>query len=200
MKEKFFAKIWLVLLLAVFALTMPSLARMNFSRRMQGVDRKVTELMILSMQARDAGDIGNAELFWMHARELKPSLPKPPWLAAFSRENEIDEAAFLDRVSSLPYDQAIMLLEDRINKDPANRRLRGKMLELAEKNDDETKKKRHKSVLESQNQKPVAYVFRFVVFLIALVLLIWQIYEFVIELQKKRKSAADSNSADGALK
>lgn len=195
--NKFFVKVWLVLLLAVFVLALPLSARMNFSRRMQGVDRKVTELMILSMQARDAGDIGNAELFWMHARELKPSLPKPPWLSAFNRDRELDEAAFLDRVASLPYDQALLLLEDRISQEPSNSLLRSRMLELAEKNADESQKQRHESVLENQNQSPTVYVLRFLVFLIALVLLVWQVYEFVMELKRKRAAeSTDSSEAD----
>lgn len=168
-----------------------ALAGMNFSRNLQGSDRKVTELMILAMQARDAGDLANAELFWMHARELKPSLQRPAWLD--QKKGLVDfspaDDEILRRVVALPYDQARLLLEQQISRSPDNQKLRARFLELAQKNSDHAQGSRHASVLEKKEISSGAAVGRFVFLLILLVLLAWQLWAFFEDFRSKRSIA-----------
>lgn len=164
------------------------LAKMNYSRRPQGVDRKVTELMIIAMQARDAGDHANAELFWMHARELKPSLKRPAWLDAIDSPGELhlSDDDVMRRVMALPYAQAKDILEQQIRKSPENQKLRTMYLELAHKNSDLTQEKRHKSLSEEPEIDAKSMVIRFIILLIVIVLLAWQLWAFLDDYRNKR--------------
>ena len=173
--------------LLLFCSTSVLRAGMNFSRKLQGTDRKVTELLLLSMQARDAGDMANAELFWMHARELKPSLRRPAWL---ERQFEVpvgdlSDEEILKRIVQLPYDKARILLEEQIRKSPDNERLRSRYLELARENNDEIEIKRHESAMKKNEEgsSSAQLVFRYAIFLILVVLLVWQLLAFVNDLR-----------------
>lgn len=167
-----------------------ALAGMNFSRRMQGTDRKVTELLLLSMQARDAGDMANAELFWMHARELRPSLKRPAWLQIqYESPANISDNEVLDRIARLPYGKAKILLEEQIRKSPANQILRSRYLELARENNDEQEVKRHASAMKTDGSAETSsgqLVLRYVIFLILSVLLVWQLAAFVNDIRSRR--------------
>lgn len=193
-------KVWIIVLLflGIFEFSgQTALARMNFSRTLQGSDRKVTELMILAMQARDAGDLANAELFWMHARELKPSLQKPAWLDQKKEPVDYSPAddEILRRVAALPYDQARLLLEQQINRSPDNRELRARFLELAQRNSDHVQGSRHASVLEKKELSSGAAVGRFVILLILLVLLVWQVWAFVEDFRNKKSIVRSSEKS-----
>jgi hypothetical protein len=163
-------------------------AGMNFSRRMQGVDRKVTELMILAMQARDAGDYANAELFYMYARELKPSLPRPLWLERpqQSMPTPITDESVLDRTVSLPYSQAKILLEEQLRKNPANSALRARFLDLAKKNGDELEVRRHAPLIDARSAHEGKW-WRYLFFLLILLLLLWQLWEFVRDFRNRKR-------------
>ncbi len=163
----------------VWALSSCAQANMRATKVRQGFDRKVTELMILAQQARNAGDMANAELFWMHARELKPSLPRPAWL---DRKPEpvpeplpVSEDDLLARVASLPYEQAKMLLEERIEMDPGNEKVRRMFLELAQRNSDHTEVARHQSLLTLENSNSWRSFLWYLLGLVLLLLLIWQV-------------------------
>ncbi len=163
----------------VLALLVGARANMRATRIRQGSDRKVTELIILAQQARDAGDMGNAELFWMHARELRPSLPRPSWL---DRKPETvvfktppTESELLDRVASLPYEQAKFLLEERLQLNPGNEKVRQMFLELAQRNADHTEVTRHKSLLTLKNSGSWSVYFWNGLGLLVFGLLIWQV-------------------------
>jgi len=185
--NKVFARLILMFFL-VNAGAFPVLAGMNFSRRMQGTDRKVTELLVLSMQARDAGDMPNAELFWMHARELRPSLKRPAWLEKqFEAPGDISDQQILDRIVKLPYDKAKILLEEQIRKSPANDSLRSRYLELARENEDEQQINRHASAMKKKaaDMSSEHLVLRYVIFLILSVLLVWQLAAFINDLRTR---------------
>lgn len=153
-------------------------ANMRSTRMRQGFDQKITELMILAHQARNAGDMANAELFWMHARELRPSLPRPAWLdhkpEPIVEKPAASEEEVLARVAALPYPQAKILLEERLSLDPANIRVRQLYLELAQKNGDHTEVTRHSSLLtQNDRQDWKSWLWYFAAFAV-LILIVWQ--------------------------
>lgn len=154
-------------------------ANMRSTRMRQGFDQKITELMILAHQARSAGDMANAELFWMHARELRPSLPRPAWLdqkpEPVVEKPAASEEEVLARVASLPYPQAKILLEERLSLDPANIRVRQLYLELAQKNGDHTEVTRHSSLLAQNDRKDWKSWLWYFAALAVLILIVWQV-------------------------
>ncbi len=170
--------VWMVVYF-VLALLVGARANMRATRIRQGSDRKVTELMILAQQARDAGDMGNAELFWMHARELRPSLPRPAWLDRKPEPVVVQalpsEEELLERIASLPYEQAKFLLEEKLSKDPGNQKVRRLFFDLAQQNADHAEVTRHKSLLTLENSGSWAVYLWYGAALLILVLLIWQI-------------------------
>jgi len=154
-------------------------ANMRSTRMRQGFDQKITELMILAHQARSAGDMANAELFWMHARELRPSLPRPAWLdqkpEPVVEKPAASEDEVLARIASLPYPQAKILLEERLSHDPANARVRELYLELAKKSGDHTEVARHSSLLSQNGKKDwKSWLWHFAA-LVVLILVVWQV-------------------------
>ncbi|HNX75172.1 MAG TPA: hypothetical protein PLM07_06430 [Candidatus Rifleibacterium sp.] len=153
---------------------------MRATRMRQGSDQKVTELMILAQQARNAGDMGNAELFWMHARELRPSLPRPQWLDKKPEpvvfKAPPSESELLERVASLPYAQAKLLLEERLQQNPGDLKARQLFLELAERNGDHTEVARHKSLLTLKNSGSWSAYLWNATGLLIFGLLFWQLY------------------------
>lgn len=154
-------------------------ANMRSTRMRQGFDQKITELMILAHQARNAGDMANAELFWMHARELRPSLPRPAWLdhkpEPIVEKPAASEEEILARVASLPYSQAKILLEERLSLDPANIRVRQLYLELAQKSGDHTEVTRHSSLLAQNDRKDWKSWLWYFAALAVLILIVWQV-------------------------
>lgn len=168
-------------LVIVFVCVLISSAQANVraTRMRQGFDRKVTELMILAQQARDAGDMANAELFWMHARELRPSLPRPAWLDRKPEPVVVQplpsEEELLERIASLPYEQAKFLLEEKLSKDPGNQKVRRLFFDLAQQNADHAEVTRHKSLLTLENSGSWAVYLWYGAALLILVILIWQV-------------------------
>jgi len=162
----------------VWALSSCAQANMRATKVRQGFDRKVTELMILAQQARNAGDMANAELFWMHARELRPSLPRPAWLdqkpEPVAEKPAPPEDEILARIASLPYSQAKILLEERLALDPANARVRELYLELAKKSGDHTEVTRHSSLLDQDTKNGWRSWLWYFAALVILILIIWQ--------------------------
>ena len=176
------------LLVIVGLLFFPLLAQaaMLTGRARNQFSQKVTELMIMAQKARDAGDMANAELFWMHARELKPSLPRPAWLdrkPVFRPDPPtVSEEEMLDKIRVLPYEQAKILLEEMLKKNPSNARARSLYFEMAQNNDDHVQVKRHASVLvQSPERGWYYYVFAVVLFL----LLLWQLYKLYHDLKRQ---------------
>ncbi len=168
-----------LVLFLVWAMASCAQANVRTTKIRQGVDRKVTELMILAQQARNAGDMANAELFWMHARELRPSLPRPSWLdrrpEPISEQLPPAEDELLARIASLPYEQAKMLLEERLEREPGNEKVRRMFLELAQRSSDHAEIARHQSLLTIENSNSWRVYLWYVLGLLLLLLLAWQI-------------------------
>lgn len=181
-------KILLVRILTLLLLlsALPGWCGMQTSRARTGIDQKVTELMIMAQKARDAGDMPNAELFWMHARELRPSLSRPAWLdqkpVFLPDPPPPSESELLARIASLPYEQAKILLEERLKKNPGDIGARRLYHELAQKNQDHVQVQRHAGLLSDKNpvsRSPLWY-------LTALVLgslLVWQLIQLYRDLR-----------------
>lgn len=154
-------------------------ANVRSTRMRQGFDQKITELMILAHQARDAGDMANAELFWMHARELRPSLPRPAWLdhkpEPVVEKPAASEEEVLARIALLPYPQAKILLDERLSLDPANAKARQLYLELAQKNGDHAEVTRHASLLQTEGGRSWSQYLWYFAALAILALIIWQV-------------------------
>jgi len=122
------------------------------ARPRSGVDVKVTELLIMAMRARDAGDMNSAELLWIQAKAFKPSIRRPIWLDQVPETRNdviaLPEKELFARIASMPYDRAKLLLEERLSKDPGNIPLRQAYLDMAEKNSDLPEISRHRSILQ----------------------------------------------------
>lgn len=172
---------WLVGLVVLFAPAFfhTAWAGMSITKMRSGFDQKVTELMILAQQAREVGDMANAELFWMHARELRPSLTRPAWLDA--RPMRVieppppSEGELLARIAALPYVQAKFLLEEHLQKEPGNIRVRQLYLDLALKNADHSEVSRHRSILPKDASDNLLMFFWYAVVLVLICVLIWQL-------------------------
>lgn len=169
-------------ILSLSAVILP--AAMQTSRARGEFSQKVTELMIMAQKARDAGDMANAELFWMHARELRPSLPRPAWLdrkPVFRPDPPpVSEDELLRRIASLSYEQAKILLEERLKLNPSDEKARRLYFDMAQANKDHIQVKRHESILPSGKERGWVYYF-FAVLL--LVLLIWQLTKLYQDLK-----------------
>lgn len=168
-----------LLLVCAFAMVHHAWAGMTATKMRSGFDQKVTELMILAQQARAAGDMPNAELFWMHARELRPSLPRPSWLdikpVPVQEPVPPTEDEILARIATLPYLQAKQLLEERLQKNPANNKVRQLFLDLAIQQGDHVEVARHQSILSGKTSgSSLLYVWYLVAAMLA-GLLVWQL-------------------------
>ncbi|KAF1081364.1 MAG: hypothetical protein GQF41_2170 [Candidatus Rifleibacterium amylolyticum] len=179
----------LVLLFAIVAFSgAPSMARMQIgvAQNRSGIDIQVTELMIHAMRARDMGDMNSAELFWIQARAYRPTLPRPAWLDQ-PPPRQVDylpppQDELLTRIASMPYSEAKLLLEKKLESDPANAEVRRLYLELAEANSDSAEMTRHRSVLSSDSTD----LFKIVKYLLLTFLILafaWQAYRLYCDLR-----------------
>ncbi len=174
------------LLVVVGLLFIPLIAHgaMQTGRARNQFSQKVTELMIMAQKARDAGDMANAELFWMHARELRPSLPRPAWLdrkPVFNPDPPpVPEEEMLEKIKALPYEQAKILLEEMLKKNPSNADARALYLEMAQNNADHVQVKRHASILEPSPERAWYY---YVLAIIMVLLLLWQLFRLYHDLK-----------------
>lgn len=173
-----------LVLVSLFLLTGILPAAMQTSRARSEFSQKVTELMIMAQKARDAGDMANAELFWMHARELRPSLPRPAWLdrkPLFRPDPPpVPEDELLRRIASLTYEQARILLEERLKLNPSDEKTRKLYFDMAQANKDHVQVKRHESFLPSGKERGWIYYF---LAALLLVLLIWQLTKLYQDLK-----------------
>ena len=155
MSNKRKMSIWL-LLLAVAAFLPSARADMQANRIRQSLDRKITELMIMAQQARNSGNMVNAELFWVQARELRPSIPRPSWLNrqpdTGSEQPVLSMEDRLRRIASLPYCDAKLLLDELLVRNPGNKAVRRLYLKMAEQNSDHAEFVRHNSILNPGKQ------------------------------------------------
>ena len=155
-------------------------------RPRSGIDIKVTELLVMAMQARDAGDLNSAELLWIQAMANKPSLKRPAWLdqQPEMRADFIPPAQpeMLARIASMPYQHAKPLLEERLARDPGNDALRQAYLDIAEKNSDHTEVNRHRSVLQTRSTGMLAAI-SYLLAAFLLVVLIWQLVKLYRDLR-----------------
>jgi hypothetical protein len=82
---------------------------------------------------------------------------------------------YLARVASLPYQDAKILLEKKLEQEPTNAEVRRLYLELAEANSDHAEITRHSSVLNIDSFDVFAFV-KFLLVLLLAIALIWQAY------------------------
>lgn len=179
----------LVLLFAIVAFSgAPSMAKMQIgvAQNRSGIDIQVTELMIHAMRARDMGDMNSAELFWIQARAYRPNLPRPVWLDQPPVQH-IDydlpsQQEYLVRVASLPYKDAKILLEKKLEQEPGNTEVRKLYLELAEVNSDSAEITRHRSVLSSDSNYLVKVV-KYLLLTFLILVFAWQAYRLYCDLR-----------------
>jgi len=160
--------------------------QIGVAQNRSGIDIQVTELMIHAMRARDMGDMNSAELFWIQARAYRPNLPRPVWLDQppvqhidydFSSQQE-----YLVRVASLPYKDAKILLEKKLEQEPTNAEVRRLYLELAEVNSDSAEITRHRSVLSSDSNYLVKVV-KYLLLTFLIIVFIFQGYRLYRDLR-----------------
>ncbi|HAE37775.1 MAG TPA: hypothetical protein DCG57_03950 [Candidatus Riflebacteria bacterium] len=181
---------WAVFVLLVAAnLFAGSVDTAGQARPRAGIDIRVTELMIQASQARDAGDMNSAELFWLQARAHRPSLPRPVWLDQSPAKATVVQPAIsidelTERIQKMSYADAKILLNDQLEKDPANLKLRQLFLELSEKAADHSEVSRHSSLVTVDSQTSRNIVMSILSVLIAIVLL-WQIARLVRDLNNQ---------------
>lgn len=178
-----------VLLFAMVAFSgSPSAASIKYgiAQNRSGTDIQVTELMVYAMRARDAGDLNRAELFWIQARAYRPSMPRPAWLDNLPPQHlDYDlpsEQEYLARVASLPYKDAKILLEKKLEQEPGNTEVRKLYLELAEVNSDSAEITRHRSVLSSDSNYLVKVV-KYLLLTFLILVFAWQAYRLYCDLR-----------------
>ncbi|PKL49256.1 MAG: hypothetical protein CVV42_06935 [Candidatus Riflebacteria bacterium HGW-Riflebacteria-2] len=157
------------------------------ARPRSGIDIRVTELMIHAMRARDMGDMNSAELFWIQARAYRPSMPRPAWLEQ-PPANEtvvqptISEDELIERIQKMPYNDAKVLLNDRLQKDPTNIKLRRLFLELSEKAGDHSEVSRHRSLV-TVHSRTTRNILMYLFSVLIGFLLVWQIAKLINDLR-----------------
>lgn len=156
------------------------------ARFRSGVDSRVTELLVKSMQSRDAGDMNAAELFWMQAQSFKPALRRPAWLdekPIFEVERQpLSEDDFLARVMLMAYTDARVLLAEKLQQDPGNIRIRRVFFELAEKNSDHAEVARHRNIV-SDSTWARNDIYKYIAAAIMAILIFWQVVRLIHDLR-----------------
>mgnify|MGYP000927913193 CR=1 FL=1 len=179
---------YVLLFVMVVIIGSPLIANMQIgvAQNRSGIDIQVTELMIHAMRARDMGDMNSAELFWIQARAYRPNLPRPVWLDQ-PPPRQIDylpppQDELLARIASMPYNEAKLLLEKKLEQEPANAEVRKLYLELAEANSDSAEITRHRSVLASDSNGLLKIV-KYLVLMFLVLVFAWQAYRLYCDLR-----------------
>jgi hypothetical protein len=111
-------------------------------------------------------------------------LPRPAWLdrkPVFRPDPPtVSEEEMLDKIRVLPYEQAKILLEEMLKKNPSNARARSLYLEMAQNNADHVQVKRHASILEPSPERAWYY---YVLAVIMVLLLLWQLFRLYNDLK-----------------
>lgn len=112
-----------------------------------GLEKRINQLLIQAMSARDKGNTKLAELNFLQAKKLNHNLKRPRWLPSADSEQTTESEAnvYLDLLKSVDYTQAAPFLEESLGLDPANRTIREAYLDLARKNADKAQILRHES-------------------------------------------------------
>ncbi|NLF96920.1 MAG: hypothetical protein GX569_09300, partial [Candidatus Riflebacteria bacterium] len=125
-------------------------------------------------------------LFWIQARAYRPTLPRPAWLDQ-PPPRQVDylpppQDELLTRIANMPYSEAKLLLEKKLESDPANAEVRRLYLELAEANADSAEITRHRSVLSSESFDLVS-VISYLLLMFLIIVFIFQGYRLYRDLR-----------------
>lgn len=192
--KKRFTQFFALVILLIFTTSMV----LSYSKH-RGTNSRVSALLILSMKARDAGNMDRAFLFWKQAKSLRHGIAMPKWLseplAIAERRSKLSEKEAVDIIASLPYKLAKPIMEDMLDKNPNSNHIRKLFVKKAKLANDVQQVKRNKSLTTPKTSaKSESSVWK-ILFLIAMILLaIWQLYLIVFDI--KRQDVKSDNDVE----
>ncbi len=147
--------------------------------RVKSVDQRAVVQLNQARQHRDAGNMNGAALLWAQSGVAHKCLHKPAWLN--ERPSQLPEPPpmsmeeRLARISLLPYELASILLDDLLQREPGNLKVRQLYLNLATTNGDKPQITRHQSFLSSCSQAGSQTCLWYAAGIILLALIIFQL-------------------------
>jgi uncharacterized protein HemY len=110
-----------------------------------GVDRRASSFLRKAMEARDAGNLHQAEVFWLQAKSIRPSIGRPEWLNNIpaKKANSVSAKDQKSEMEAMVYADAKSILEQKLESNPNDIEARRLYLDLAQKNKDFTQVNRH---------------------------------------------------------
>ncbi|GEM_PF-4808710 len=150
------------------------------TRRVAAADQKAITQLNLARQYREAGNMTDANMLYSQVAATHKGQYRPSWLDATPSQLREPPPMPLDerlaRISLLPYELASILLEDLLQREPGNLKVRQLYLNLATANGDKPQITRHRSILASCSQNGWQPCIWYAAGIILLGIIIFQLY------------------------